>query len=68
MNGKHFDVKDMEREYKRGRVEELKELYDWIDKEENKLDKKNNLDFLCFSIGERIQKRLLELQGVEKQK
>lgn len=23
MNGKHFDVKDMEREYKRGRVEEL---------------------------------------------
>ena len=27
MNGKHFDVKDMEREYKRGRVEELKELH-----------------------------------------
>lgn len=26
MNGKHFDVKDMEREYKRGRVEELKYL------------------------------------------
>lgn len=26
MNGEHFDVKDMEREYKRGRVEELKYL------------------------------------------
>ena len=26
MNGKHFDVRDMEREYKRGRVEELKYL------------------------------------------
>lgn len=47
---------------RRGRKEELKELYDWINKEENRLDKKNSLDFLCYSIGERIQKRLLELE------
>ena len=57
MNGKHFDVKDMEREYKRGRVEELKELH-------------NKMCFKHFdrysAVKEYVEKRLLELQGVEK--
>ena len=64
MNGKHFDVKDMEREYKRGRVEELKELH-------NKMcfkhfDSKSMNPERYSAVKEYVEKRLLKLQGVEK--
>ena len=64
MNGKHFDVKDMEREYKRGRVEELQELH-------NKMcfkhfDSKSMNPERYSAVKEYVEKRLLKLQGVEK--
>ena len=63
MNGNHFDVKDMEREYKRGRVEELtlllKELV--ILEDESKLT-----EISFFKLRKKIIYRLKELQGVEK--
>ena len=62
MNGKHFDVKDMKREFKRGAKQELNFLLYTIeaDVKDNKVWKEGNQYFEV--IIDLIEKRLSELK------
>lgn len=69
MNGNHFDIHDLKREYEKGRkqgaVEELEQLWNFIQNQPLNITG-NNFEKNWFSIKKKVDKRLLELKGEQK--